>query len=181
MGLVVFVCLFFIFICFPEIVKVVMHHRETKLKKSIIKARSAKKVSSHFIVQESKSVKLLLFVFVLFGSILFWGLLIQEGISSTMTLIWALILLNGVFYMIVYCHIRRVTVCDQEISYRSILKKTTFLFEEITKVRFGMNLTLIIYCENERMFAIETNCEGYYELLTRLIFEGVYFENLPKR
>ncbi|EOH87999.1 DUF6560 family protein [Enterococcus pallens] len=179
MSVVVLVCLFFICICLPEIIKAAVHQRETKLKKAIIKARAARQVPTHFIVRESKPVRLLILVFSLFTILLFFGLLFQGKLDSLLDLIVIVILLSGTFYMVVYCHVRRVTVCDQVVDYRSVLKKTTFLFEEITKVRFGMSLTLIIYCENERMFAVETNCAGYYELLTRLIFEGVYFENLP--
>lgn len=180
MGIIVFSGLFLFLICFSGFMYAWGHYQETKLKKAIISARSAKQVSTHFTVQESTPVRLLLCVFTLLVIALFFGLLFQGELHSLSAILGVLILLSGTFYMVVYCHVRKITVSEQTIHYRSILKNTAFLFEEITKVRFGLSFCLIIYCADERMFAVERNCAGYYDLLTRLIFEGVYFENPPK-
>lgn len=179
MEILVFACLLVVFLGFLELIKAAARYQETKLKKAIINARSAKKVPTYFIVQESKPVRLLILTFSAFLLILFFGLLFQGEMNSGFALFWWVLVLSGAFYLVGYCHVRRVTVSDQRITYKSLFKKTSFLFEEITKVKFGMNLTLIIYCEGKRMFAVETNCEGYHALLTRLIFEGVFFENPP--
>lgn len=179
MEILVFACLLVAFLGFLELIKATARYQETKLKKVIIDARSAKKVSTHFIVQESKPVRLLTLIFFAFLLLLFFDLLFQWEMNTGLALLWWVLVLSGTLYLVAYCHMRRVIVSDQRITYKSLFKKTSFLFEEITKVKFGMNLTLIIYCEGKRMFAVETNCEGYYTLLTRLIFEGVFFENPP--
>lgn len=144
---------------------------------AIRKSMTASEVPNHFIVRESKIIQVvLIFLFLL--------LLIILIIDSNESIVEFLLSI-GICFTIIGCllystYVRIVSVSNRTIQYNRVLEKGNFSIDEISKVRFGIGNALIVYCGEKRMFAVEPNCHGYYDLLTRLIFEGAYFDNLPK-
>lgn len=150
-----------------------------KMTSAIKKSETASEDLSHFIVRESKIVLLMLcFLFFLILSCFIMELSKNLNVFSSVFCSYLTMLL-GLLYCIYYSLVRKVKVINRTIYYKRITKRGTFTFDEISKVRIGFGNALIIYCGEERIFAVEPNCHGYYKLLTRLIYEGVEFEKAP--
>lgn len=154
--------------------------KKKKITTAIKKSETASEVLSHFIVRESKIVLFIqcfLFFLILPGFIME----LRENLNVfSLGFCSELTMLIGLLYCFYFSLVRKVKVINRTIYYKRITKRGNFTFDEISKVRFGFGDALIIYCGEERMFAVEPNCYGYYNLLTRLIFEGVEFEKALK-
>lgn len=154
--------------------------KKKKMTIAIKKSETVSEVLSHFIVRESKIVQFILcflFFLILPGFIME----LSENLNVfSLDFCSKLTMLLGLLYCIYCALVRKVKVINRTIYYKRITKKGKFTFDEISKVRFGFGDALIIYCGEERIFAVEPNCYGYYNLLTRLIFEGVKFEKALK-
>jgi len=78
----------------------------------------------------------------------------------------------------------KITVKDNQISFTSyFLRKKTFTFGDITRVKHGIRYTKVgtlnaidAYHEKKKLLYVSDNCPGYQELVQRLKDEGVKIE-----
>ena len=80
----------------------------------------------------------------------------------------------------VYCFFWELRVNGDEIRYRCLFKPSQTLgFDAITSVKMKHTPQyeqIILYSGAKKLFALESNCVGYYVFVARLIKEQVKFE-----
>ncbi|MGY0354338.1 DUF6560 family protein [Enterococcus avium] len=127
---------------------------------------------SHFKIHQSKMVTILLVLITILLLVIFVSDLLKKVID-----IYTVVGLIASLLMLLYCVFWEIRISKQEIVFRNIFKMKTVYFSSVTKVKQGRRNALIVYSGTKRMFTVEPNCEGYFELLAILKIKKIPIEN----